>query len=100
MQRDLEFLIESNEHMRAAMLGMGKQWRRMGAATQRLIKGNDPKDLSSVNDLGHWDSRDGCNESAPLTTALQSTSQAMTAVGEEWNTHVRRFSPAWPPLPV
>ena len=71
-------------------LAMQKQFHRMSVATSRLIKGSDPKDPSSVNDLGHWDSRDSNSEFAPLTNALVTTSQAMETISKEWGTHVRK----------
>jgi len=64
---------------------MQKQFHRMSVATSRLVKGS-----SSVNDLGHWDSRDSHPEFAPLTNALVTTSQAMEAISQEWGTHVRK----------
>ena len=71
---------------------MQKQFHRMSVATTRLIKGSDARDPSSVNDLGHWDSRDSNSEFGPLTNAMVATSQAMETISKEWGSHVRSYS--------
>jgi len=60
----------------------------MSQANARLVKGTlDQKENTSVNDAGHWDSRDGNNEFTLLSIAMTSTTKSLDDIAKQWGAH-------------